>query len=120
MAAQMSFADFEQSLTQEKGPSSGLSVALQALWFDGKGDWTTAHTLAQAAEEREGGVRDGAWVHAYLHRKEGDESNAAYWYVRAGRPVAKGDLATEWREIAKELLKSNLADKGLGEGNKSS
>ena len=67
--------------------------------FDGKGDWEGAHEWAQADE---GG--DGDWVHAYLHRKEGDAGNAAYWYRRARRAVAQEPLETEWAAIAEALL----------------
>lgn len=83
------------------GPPAGMSGPLRALWWDAKGDWARAHA---AAQEREGDPAHD-WVHAYLHRKEPDPANAAYWYRRAGRPVAKGDLATEWREIARALLR---------------
>ncbi len=76
----------------------GLSPVLHALWLDARGDWDGAHELAQEA-----GGRDGAWVHAYLHRKEGDAMNAAYWYARAGRPVATSSLAEEWRAIVAAL-----------------
>ena len=97
MAGQLSFADFLSSTAGTATP--GLSPALQALWHDARADWDQAHTLAQAA-----GGADGAWVHAYLHRKEGDEGNAAYWYRRAGQPVASGDLRAEWERIARALL----------------
>ena len=81
-------------------PPPGLDLALQALWWDAKGDWDQAHRCAQKneAEPR------AAWVHAYLHRKEGDPANAAYWYRRAGQAVAGGELAAEWDLIATELL----------------
>jgi hypothetical protein len=98
-AVQMSFAGFGQSVANDAVPPSGLDAPLQALWLDARGDWARAHELAQVA-----GGRDGAWVHAYLHRKEGDEANASYWYGRAGRPAATGELAAEWRAIARELL----------------
>jgi len=78
---------------------AGVGAALQALWLDRRGDWDSAHDLAQQA-----GGRDGAWVHAYLHRKEGDEMNAGYWYARAGRSAATGDLGAEWEEITRALL----------------
>ncbi len=80
-------------------PPSGLSLALQALWHDAKGDWDTAHERAQEQEDR-----TGAWVHAYLHRKEGDEANAAYWYRRAGKPVATCSLEAEWVAIVDALV----------------
>jgi hypothetical protein len=78
-----------------------LSGALLALYHDERGDWEAAHDSSQADETRE-----GAWVHAYLHRKEGDVGNAGYWYRRAGRPVATGSLEAEWAQIAGELLKA--------------
>jgi hypothetical protein len=80
-------------------PPAGLSPALQALWWQGKGNWERAHALAQAADDAA-----GAWVHAHLHRIEGDLSNAAYWYRRAGKPVATGPLEEEWAEIAQGML----------------
>jgi len=73
--------------------------ALLALWWDGKGDWTKAHEIAQ-----EVAGADGAWVHAYLHREEGDVGNAGYWYRRAGRDVALGDLKMEWEAMVREML----------------
>jgi hypothetical protein len=91
----MTFQEFSHSAIVPVG----ISPSLQALWFDHRGDWDRAHALAQEA-----GGRDGAWVHAYLHRKEGDEMNAGYWYARAGRPAATGDLAAEWESIARALL----------------
>ena len=90
--------EFQESLRSE-GPTAELDFALAALWWDAKGDWTKAHESAQQNE----GAR-GAWVHAYLHRKEGDAPNAAYWYGQAGRPVAQGPFPDEWREIANALL----------------
>jgi hypothetical protein len=77
----------------------GFSGALLALWCDAKGDWEKAHGIAQDVA----GV-DGAWVHAYLHRKDGDLGNAAYWYGQAGRPVATGDSRLEWEGIVREML----------------
>ena len=81
------------------GPAAGLSPALQALWWDAKGDWAKAHGCAQA----DPGL-DGAAVHAYLHRKEPDLSNARYWYNRAGRTPAGGGLVEEWNALATEFL----------------
>ncbi|MSO77956.1 MAG: hypothetical protein EXQ87_13775 [Alphaproteobacteria bacterium] len=80
-------------------PPAGLSEALNALWWDGKGDWAGAHRAAQAQ-----GDAEGAWVHAYLHRKEGDLANAGHWYRRAGKPVATGPLESEWQTILMTLL----------------
>jgi hypothetical protein len=96
----MTFADFLAS-TSHAVPPAGLSGPLRALWLDARGDWDAAHEAAQAA-----GGREGAWVHAYLHRKEGDETNAGYWYTRAGRPAASGDLRAEWGGIARAMLRS--------------
>ena len=83
----------------EGADAKEFSGALLALWWDAKGDWEQAHEVAQ-----ETGGGDGAWVHAYLHRKEGDLGNAAYWYRQAVRPVERGDLQEEWRSIVAELL----------------
>jgi hypothetical protein len=95
----MDIADFRASLAASAPPD--CTLALQALWFDAKGDWQKAHELAQADEGPA-----GDWVHAYLHRKEGDAFNAGYWYRRAGKRAAKGALAEEWAEIATALLVS--------------
>jgi hypothetical protein len=89
---------FRASLS-EAAPPTGLTLALEALWHDGQGDFDTAHELAQRDE---GGAGD--WVHAYLHRKEGDAGNAAYWYRRARRPFCHDPLEAEWAAIANELL----------------
>jgi hypothetical protein len=84
---------------RDAAPPEGLSEALRALWHDAHGDWKTAHQIAQEIEDE-----TGAWVHAYLHRKEGDLGNATYWYRRAGQPVATGDLEAEWSRIVSVLL----------------
>lgn len=76
-----------------------LPALLRALWHDAQGNWAASHETAQDIVSRE-----GAWVHAYLHRKEGDAPNAAYWYRRAGRPVVQGSFEGEWDAIATELL----------------
>jgi hypothetical protein len=81
------------------GPPTGCSIALAALWWAARNDWDKAHSLVQAD-----GGSDAAWVHAYLHRVEGDLSNAAYWYRRSGRDPSKVSLDTEWSEIAAGLL----------------
>jgi hypothetical protein len=94
----MSFDDFRRCLAAT-GPPAGLSLAVVALWWDAKGDWKRAHESAQQDEGP-----DGAWVHAYLHRKEGDHSNAAYWYSRAGKSVCREPLDAEWSSIATALL----------------
>ena len=94
----MNFQDFKSSLNTSSSPPS-LSRSLQALWFDGKGDWNQAHDIAQEIRSPE-----GSWIHAYLHRKEGDEGNAAYWYHRANQPVCKTSHIEEWETIVKALL----------------
>jgi hypothetical protein len=94
----MDFAAFQQSLNHSN-PHAGLSHALAGLWWDAKGNWTRAH---EAAQQDEG--PDGSWVHAYLHRKEGDLGNAAYWYRRAGKPACRETLESEWQQIAESLL----------------
>ena len=96
----MTFDDFRQSLTATE-PTAGLTPALAGLWWDAKGDWTRAHESAQQDE----GI-EGSWVHAYLHRKEGDRGNAAYWYRRADKPVCREGLEAEWRTIVTALLES--------------
>lgn len=94
----MNLEEFRTSLACE-GPPRALGVALAGLWWDAKGDWTRAHESAQQDEGP-----SGAWVHAYLHRKEGDLANAGYWYRRAGKSPARHSLAEEWLEIAGSLL----------------
>ena len=89
---------FRRSL-DKPAPPAGLGPALEALWWDAKGDWDKAHDRAQADDGAE-----GAWVHAYLHRKEGDLSNAGYWYREARRSKATGELEAEWAAIVATLL----------------
>jgi hypothetical protein len=83
----------------DDGPPTGAPAAVEALWHDARGDWDEAHRVAQDVDDA-----DGAWVHAYLHRKEGDLANASYWYRRAARPRPTTPLDQEWAEIARELL----------------
>jgi len=94
------FEAFKKSL-EESSPPGELSEALKALWWDGKDDWHRAHEIAQ---EFHGA--GGAWIHAYLHRKEGDNWNANYWYRQAGQKMSKKSLPEEWEEIIRELLDS--------------
>ncbi|HYC72933.1 MAG TPA: hypothetical protein VEB66_17105 [Opitutaceae bacterium] len=95
----MSFAEFERSVAGEPAPPAALPGPVRALWLDARGEWAAAHTVVQ-----EDASRDAAWVHAYLHRKEGDEGNAGYWYARAGRPPSRDPLGVEWARIARTLL----------------
>ncbi|PMB00259.1 hypothetical protein CI592_18940 [Fischerella thermalis CCMEE 5328] len=69
------------------------------MWFDYKGNWDRAHEIVQNANDL-----DSAWVHAYLHRKEGDLSNASYWYRRSGKPEFHAGLDQEWEQITSDLL----------------
>ena len=94
----MTMQQFRDSL-QNNEPPDGLAPLLQALWCDAKGDWQRAHEIAQNIDSR-----DAAWVHAYLHRKDGDTSNARYWYGQAGKPPSPGDIQGEWSEIVHQLL----------------
>jgi hypothetical protein len=94
----MTLDEFRQSLAATEPPAA-LTLALAGLWLDAKGDWTRAHEFAQQDEGK-----DGSWVHAYLHRKKGDQGNAAYWYSRAGKTVCRESLDAEWLTIARALL----------------
>lgn len=94
----MTLPQFRASLTSAE-PPAGLSAPLAALWYDGRGNWEAAHRVAQDIDTPE-----GAWIHAYLHRKEGDAANAAYWYRRAAKPVPSVPLDAEWDAIAAALL----------------
>jgi hypothetical protein len=91
----MNLSDFRASLA-DVAPPVGLGPALEALWHDARGDFDRAHELAQGG--------DGDWAHAYLHRKEGDAGNAAYWYRRAGKSVCRSTLEAEWAAITEALL----------------
>jgi hypothetical protein len=95
----MDLATFTAS-TQDDAPQPTWSLPLRALWWDARGDWAKAHACAQADSGSQ-----AAAVHAYLHRKEPDLSNARYWYNRAGRPPATGTLDQEWAALTTELLR---------------
>jgi hypothetical protein len=100
----MDLAGLRASLSLASPPAN-LRPSLRALWLEAHGDWDGAHSAAQADE---GGAGD--WVHAYLHRKEGDVGNAAYWYRRARKPVCKTPLDEEWAAIAEALLEAKGGD----------
>lgn len=91
----MTLEEFRSALSEPEE----LPAPLRALWQDAAGNWPTAHGCVQDDPSAE-----AAWVHAYLHRKEGDAANAGYWYARAGKPRFDGSLESEWREIARALL----------------
>ena len=91
-------AAFQRTLSHNL-PPRGVSAPLAALWWAKKGEWDKAHRLVMDEASQE-----AAWVHAYLHRVEGDLGNARYWYSQARRPPAHGDLDAEWDALAAELL----------------
>ena len=95
----MTFEEFNNSLSQANPPGD-LSVYLLSLWYDAKGNWSKAHDIVQDEENK-----TGSWVHAYLHRKEGDIGNADYWYRKAGRKRPDCSLEEEWKSITEELMK---------------
>ncbi len=99
--AKLTFGEFKESVVCREMPLE-LSPALAALWLDACGDWEAAHDRLQGAADR-----DSDWVHAYLHRKEGDLSNAGYWYRRAGRQASERTLELEWEEIVAALLEAS-------------
>ncbi len=94
----MNVEEFKKSLSS-LSPLPSLSPHLQSLWYDARGDWNKAHTIIQDL-----GDRNAAWIHAYLHRKEGDIANADYWYAKAGRKRPPASAGSEWEDIARALL----------------
>ena len=93
----MTLAQFKDSLTNSSPPE--VSPLLQAMWYDGNGNWNKAHDIAQEIHSRE-----GSWIHAYLHRKEGDLSNAQYWYYKAKRNMPDYTLEQEWEKLVQEFI----------------
>ena len=94
----MDLDSFKGSLAEAE-PPAGLSLAVQALWWEAKGDWNKAHECAQAQDDL-----TGARVHAYLHRREGDATNARYWYRQNGETLPSTPLEVEWESLARTLL----------------
>ncbi len=94
----MNLSLFKESLSGNE-PLKTVSIYLKALWHDAKGDWDKAHVLIQDVEDK-----NASWIHAYLHRKEGDTGNAAYWYRRAGQNISNISLEKEWEEIVAALI----------------
>lgn len=94
----MNLASFKESISGNEPPQNS-SVYLSSLWHEAKGDWEKAHILIQDIEDK-----NAALIHAYLHRKEGDNSNADYWYRRAGKKRPPLSLAEEWDEIVTALI----------------
>ena len=93
----MDLTTFKASTTKNT-PPKGISLSLEAMWYQAKGNWEEAHRLAQSEQSPA-----GSWVHAFLHRVEGDHGNAAYWYRLADRPVRTSSLDDEWEEIVAAL-----------------
>jgi hypothetical protein len=94
----MTVQEFKTSLRQTE-PPDGMAPLLHALWHDGKGNWDASHNIAQDIHSI-----DGSWIHAYLHRKEGDPGNAAYWYRKAGKPFPTTSLEIEWDSLVTDFL----------------
>jgi hypothetical protein len=99
----VNIAEFRASLSGA-APPPNLDAPLASLWWAAKGGWDQAHRIVQDEASAE-----AAWVHAYLHRVEGDLGNAGYWYRQASKPIAGGSLQTEWEQIASTLLGSARA-----------
>jgi hypothetical protein len=99
----VNMAGFRASLPGA-APAPNLDAPLAALWWAAKGDWDAAHKIVQ-----DEATADAAWVHAYLHRVEGDLGNAGYWYRQAGKPVAADSSETEWDRIVSALLEGASA-----------
>ena len=93
----MNFSQFKETLNKSR--PNGLTKLLEALWYDGTGDWEKAHEITQEIHSE-----NAAEVHAYLHRKEGDKWNANYWYERANKPYCGANLDQEWNTLVKKLL----------------
>jgi hypothetical protein len=96
----MNFEEFKTSLSLQQPPGTFPNY-LKALWYAGKDDWESSHNIAQDIHDK-----TGSWIHAYLHRVEGDTFNANYWYNKAGRRMPGYSLQQEWEEIVKELVNS--------------
>jgi hypothetical protein len=94
----MTMVQFRQSLSQPS-PPTGISEHLKALWFDARGDWEHSHHIIQDLTDK-----DASWIHAYLHRKEGDSWNADYWYERAGKKRPALTPEQEWENITSTLI----------------
>jgi hypothetical protein len=99
----MTFFEFQQTLSHS-WPPEGMPPLLQALWWEGSGEWERAHAIAQDEQGP-----NAAWVHAYLHRKEGDDWNAGFWYRLAGKAPCSALLNQEWQEIVTALLQAGVS-----------
>ncbi len=94
----MNFDQFNSSILNDT-PYQGISPLLKVMWLDAKGDWHGAHDIAQDIHDR-----NGSWIHAYLHRKEGDLANARYWYQKAGKNEPAVSLEEEWKILVSAFL----------------
>lgn len=106
----MTLDEFKSLCQQDECPA-GINRLLEALWYDARGDWDAAHQIVQNIS----GI-DSSWIHAYLHRKEGDLANASYWYRQAGRRKPDNPLRTEWERIVSTLLPKEDRKKHQGTG----
>lgn len=95
----MTFEEFKESLNNSSPPQN-LSDLLKAMWYDANENWKASHDIAQEIHSKE-----GSWIHAYLHRKEGDEGNASYWYQRAEKSFPTITLQDEWSQLVLSFLK---------------
>jgi len=94
----MTFQEFKISLT-DQFPPENISLNLKALWFEANGNWDKAHEIVIETSKTEGN-----WIHAYLHRKEGDSSNASYWYSKSGKQKPDSTLTEEWENLVISCL----------------
>jgi hypothetical protein len=103
----MNIQEFLRLIEKQRSCPQTLPKALQAMWYEKQGNWVKAHEIVQNASDI-----DSAWVHAYLHRQEGDLSNARYWYKKSNQPEFFGDIKQEWEEITACLLKKANTNHG--------
>jgi hypothetical protein len=95
----MLYQEFIDTLGADRCPA-GLSPCLRALWYDARGEWDAAHEIVQQLHDRM-----AARIHAYLHRKEGDEWNSRYWHRQAGSVYPEGStLEQEWESLVRQLV----------------
>ena len=94
----MDLVSFVTSLDTDTPPKD-ISVYLLALWYDAKEDWDQSHTTIQDVD-----TKNAAWIHAYLHRKEGDTFNADYWYRRAGKKRPDVTIKEEWNNLVTAMM----------------
>ena len=98
----MDIIELKETLVNN-APPANVSVYVKALWYDAKNNWNKAHELIQDVSDK-----NASWIHAYLHRKEGDTGNADYWYAKAGKKRPSAALHEEWEQIVTVLLQENI------------